>query len=52
MNTPATASGNWQYRVKKGAFTSKLARKIYALNELFYRLPFDDTEEETEAETE
>ncbi len=37
MNTPATSVGNWQYRVKKGAFTNKLAKKISALNELYYR---------------
>ncbi len=39
MNTPSTASGNWQYRVQKGAFTTKIAKRIYDLNELFYRLP-------------
>lgn len=37
MNTPATPSGNWQYRVRKGAFTNKLAKKIKALNEIYYR---------------
>lgn len=37
MNTPATPSGNWQYRVQKGAFTAKLAKRILALNEIYYR---------------
>ena len=37
MNTPATPSGNWQYRVQKGAFTNKLAKKIAALGEIYYR---------------
>lgn len=48
MNTPATPSGNWQYRAKSGVFTAKLAKKIYALNELFYRLPIviDEAEKE------
>lgn len=46
MNIPATASGNWQYRVKKGSFTQKLAKKIYALNKLFYRLPIKENDNE------
>jgi len=46
MNIPATASGNWQYRVKKGSFTQKLAKKIYALNKLFYRLPIKENDDE------
>ena len=37
MNTPATPSGNWQYRVQRGAFTAKLAKRILALNEIYYR---------------
>ncbi len=37
MNTPATPSGNWQYRAQKSAFTPKLSKKIKALCELYYR---------------
>lgn len=39
MNTPATPSGNWQYRAQAGDFTAKLAKKIYQLNALYNRLP-------------
>lgn len=45
MNIPSTPSGNWQYRAKDGVLTQKLAKKIYALNELFYRLPITEEEE-------
>lgn len=37
MNTPATPSGNWQFRAQKNEFTPKLARKIKGLCEMYYR---------------
>lgn len=44
MNTPATPSGNWQYRAQKGDFTAKAAKKIYQLNALYNRLPVVEEE--------
>jgi 4-alpha-glucanotransferase len=41
MNTPATPSGNWQYRTQRGDFTAKCAKKIYRLNAQYNRLPVE-----------
>ena len=37
MNTPATLEGNWQWRMKKGADSSELARRIFSLSKMFDR---------------
>lgn len=38
INTPSTLGGNWVWRMKKGAFTKKLAREIRDITKLFARL--------------
>ncbi len=37
INTPSTQGGNWVWRMKKGAFTLKLAKEINSLTSLYYR---------------
>ena len=37
MNRPSTASGNWAWRMKKGADSAALARRVKALNERYDR---------------
>jgi 4-alpha-glucanotransferase len=37
MNTPSTLGGNWAWRMKDGAFTSKLARELAELSRLYGR---------------
>ena len=37
MNTPATLEGNWQWRMKKGADSPELARRIFSLSKMFDR---------------
>ncbi len=37
MNIPSTIGGNWQWRVKKEAFTEALEEKIYQLTKLYGR---------------
>lgn len=37
MNTPSTPSGNWVWRMEKGALTSELAERIAALTKLYWR---------------
>ena len=37
MNTPGTASGNWQWRMKSGALTPELAGKLRAYTKLYRR---------------
>ena len=39
MNTPSTLGGNWQWRALPGAFTKKLARRLYREAEVYQRLP-------------
>jgi 4-alpha-glucanotransferase len=39
MNTPATASGNWRWRVRGGAFDRGLARRVRELAALYDRSP-------------
>lgn len=39
MNTPSTASGNWQWRMKSGAYTKALAKKIAAITRTYGRCP-------------
>ena len=38
INTPSTIGTNWLWRMKKDAFTDKLAAKIYAMTKLYGRL--------------
>lgn len=37
MNTPSTLGGNWEWRMKKGALTKKLAAEIAELTSLYGR---------------
>lgn len=37
MNTPSTSSGNWQWRMKKGAYTKELAVKIADITRTYGR---------------
>lgn len=39
INTPSTLGQNWQWRMKKGAFTDELADKIRELTATYGRLP-------------
>ena len=38
INTPATLGGNWVWRMKKGAFTKKLAKEIKGITKLYARM--------------
>ena len=38
MNTPSTLGGNWQWRMKKGALTDEILKKIYALTKVTGRV--------------
>ena len=38
INTPSTLGGNWVWRMKKGAFTKKLAKKMRRITKLYARL--------------
>lgn len=38
INTPSTLGGNWVWRMKKGALTSKIAKRIYILTKITARL--------------
>jgi 4-alpha-glucanotransferase len=37
MNTPSTLGGNWAWRMKDGAFTSKIARDLRKMSHLYGR---------------
>ena len=37
INTPSTLGGNWQWRMKKDAFTKELAKQIRSMTELYGR---------------
>ena len=37
INTPGVASGNWQWRLKKGELTDELAEKIAKFTEIYSR---------------
>jgi 4-alpha-glucanotransferase len=37
MNTPSTASGNWQWRVDKESLTDTLAKEIKKMTKLYER---------------
>ena len=39
MNTPSTATGNWQWRMKAGAYTEELAEKIADITRTYGRCP-------------
>lgn len=39
MNTPATTKGNWEWRLKPGQLTERLAARVYDLNHAYQRLP-------------
>ena len=38
INTPSTLGGNWVWRMKKGAFTKKLAKDIRDITKLYARI--------------
>ena len=38
INTPSTLGGNWIWRMKKGAFTKKLSKKIGEITKLYARI--------------
>lgn len=38
MNIPSTIGGNWEWRMKEGQLTKKLAKKIYEITKLYGRL--------------
>lgn len=38
INTPSTLGGNWVWRMRKGAFTKKLAKEIRSITKLYARL--------------
>lgn len=38
MNTPATTSGNWQYRMTAGEITDEIADEIFAITKAFRRI--------------
>ena len=38
INTPSTLGGNWVWRMKKGAFTKKLATDIRRITKLYARI--------------
>lgn len=38
INTPSTLGDNWKWRMKKGAFTKKLAKEMYQMTKLYGRL--------------
>ncbi len=38
INMPSTLGGNWVWRMKRGAFTKKLAKKMYGITKLYARL--------------
>ena len=37
MNTPGEQCGNWSWRMKKGAATPALAKKIFAMAKMYER---------------
>ncbi|MDY2663748.1 MAG: 4-alpha-glucanotransferase [Bariatricus massiliensis] len=46
INIPSTLGGNWVWRMKRGAFTEELARKMRKLTEVYGRKPL--TQKETD----
>lgn len=48
MNTPSTAQGNWQWRMKDGAATPALAKKIRKLAALYGRMERQDDQADEE----
>ena len=45
VNTPSTLGDNWKWRMKKGAFTTKLAGQIREMTETYGRAPKKPAEE-------
>ena len=39
MNRPATLGGNWQWRMRSGAFTKRLQKRLYDMAKLYSRVP-------------
>lgn len=50
MNTPGTATGNWQWRMLPDAIDPKLSRKIREYTERYGRLP-EEQKPKAKAET-
>ena len=42
-NVPSTLGGNWVWRIKKGAFSKKLAYRLRKMSKTYARLEEDDT---------
>ena len=38
MNTPSTLGGNWSWRMKEGALTPTISKKLYNLSKIYRRL--------------
>ena len=38
INTPSTLGGNWVWRMKEGAFSASLAKKMHDITKLYGRL--------------
>ena len=55
INTPGTSGGNWQWRMRKGAFTDEIKRKmseIVGVYGRYYQTKEEAPEEETAPEDE
>lgn len=46
INTPSTLGDNWEWRMRKDAFTKELAEEIRAMTGLYGRLPSEEKEGE------
>lgn len=44
MNIPSTLGGNWQWRMRSGVLTDKLAQEIYDLTRIYGRLAYKPEE--------
>lgn len=48
INTPGSADGNWQWRLRPNTLSHELAQSIRKLTELYSRIPKEPEEEETD----
>ena len=44
INTPSTLGDNWKWRMKKDAFTDKLAKEMKEMTKLYGRLQKEEKE--------
>jgi 4-alpha-glucanotransferase len=49
MNLPATAEGNWEWRLRPGAFTARHVQRLREMAETYERLPRKQSRERTGA---